>query len=229
MISSELWKQKAYVRGRDKDGRSLLIMHARTRPDTVENEFVTTVIYLMERAIAFTEFDSGGEKEKISAVFDFASFNSSLAPGTDAVKRVASILQTAYSERLQKLVIVDPPFWMRTAWGFLKPFLHPVTRAKIVMASGQKSKLSIIGTIVDEREAMPFLLPTGQLIDEVDIDVFTKNVPFHMGYDRCHANWNPEHYKAMDDSTTSEESELTEEDMEIRIPRSNGEWQEVWV
>lgn len=107
-------KQKAYIRGRDKDGRALLIMHPRTRADTVEEDFIMAMVYLMERAIAFTEYDSQGSKEKISAVFDFASFNSSLAPSTEAIKRVVGILQTSYSERLQKLVIVDPPFWMRT-------------------------------------------------------------------------------------------------------------------
>jgi hypothetical protein len=126
-IKNDLTKQKAYVRGRDKEGRALLIMHPRTRADTVEEEFVTTMIYLMERAMAFTEYDSEGAKEKISAVFDFASFKSSLAPSTDAIKRVAGILQTSYSERLQKLVIVDPPFWMRTgAWGHRKPLIDSI-------------------------------------------------------------------------------------------------------
>lgn len=228
-ISSDLMKQKAYVRGRDKDGRALLIMHPRTCADTVEDEFVTTMIYLMERAIAFTEFDSAGRIEKISAVFDFAAFNSSLAPSTDAIKRVTSILQNSYSERLQKLVIVDPPFWMRTAWGILKPFLHPVTRAKIVMASGQKSKLTIVGGIIDESEAMPFLLPTGHLCDEVEIDVFTKNVPFQIGYDRRHADWNPDISKATDGSITSEESELTQDGADVSAERVTSEWQEVHV
>jgi CRAL/TRIO domain len=229
-ISSDLMKQKAYVRGRDREGRALLIMHPRTCAETVEDEFVTTMLYLMERAIAFTEFDSAGCIEKISAVFDFASFNSSLAPSTDAIKRVASILQNSYSERLQKLVIVDPPFWMRTAWGILKPFLHPVTRAKIVMASGQKSKISVIGGIIDESEAMPFLLPTGHLRDEVELDVFTKNVPFQVGYDSSHANWTPDLLQLMDDSITSEESELTQDEVaEAPVREVTNEWQEVHV
>jgi hypothetical protein len=116
------------------------------------------------------------------------------------------------------------------AWGILKPFLHPVTRAKIVMASGKKSKISIIGAVIDEREAMPFLLPTGHLSDEVDVDIFTKNVPFQVGYDRCYADWAPDLSKPMDDSITSEESDLSEYDrVASRMEKRACEWQEVWV
>lgn len=217
-ISSDLLKQKGYVRGRDKDGRALLILHSRTQVGTVEEEFVLSMIYLMERAIAYTEFDSEGEKEKITAVFDFGSFNASLAPSTDALKRVSSILQNTYSERLQKLVIIDPAFWMRTAWGIFKPFLHPVTRAKFVMAAGIKGKTVIIGEIIEASEAMPFLLPTGQLHDEVFIDIFTKNVPFQCGYDRIFAECTP--CKLADVSVTTDSTEEEE---------ASGEWSEVWI
>jgi hypothetical protein len=98
------------------------------------------------------------------------------------------------------------------------------------MASGQKSKISIIGAVVDEREAMPFLLPTGQLCDEVDLDIFTKNVPFQVGYDRCYAVWAPDVSKRMDDSITSEESDFPEYDrFSSRIEKRVVEWQEAWV
>jgi len=184
LINNDLSKQSAYVRGRDKDGRALLIVHPRTQTGTDDDEFVLSQLYLMERAIAVTEYESVGRIEKITAVFDFNNFQSSLAPNFEAVKSVSGILQNRYSERLQKLVITDPPFWMRAAYGVLKPFLDPVTSAKFIMVSGSKRKQQVIADLIDEDQAMPFLLPSGKLIDKVDDRVFIQHVPFYRGYDR---------------------------------------------
>jgi len=185
-IAGEVAMQPAYVRGCDKERRALLILHSRTCQNTDEDAFVLAQIYLMERAIAASEFGSEGRVEKITGVFDFGTFQSSLAPPLNAVKAVCSILQNRYSERLQKLIIIDPPFWMRTMFGLLKPFLDPVTSAKFIVATGQKRKQDVVAELVDEDQAMPFLLPSGKLNDEVDLGVFTRHVPFHCGYDKSY-------------------------------------------
>lgn len=185
IIRRDLAKQVAYVRGQDKEGRAVLIMHSRTEAETSEEDFALTQIYLMERAIAATEFGSGGREEMITAVFDFCTFRSSLAPSKESIKRLASVLQTCYSERLKKLIITDPPFWMRALWGIIKPFLHPVTAAKFIVVSGDKKKQAVISELMSEDQAMPFLLPSGKLTDEVDLVIYLKDVPFCRGYDRA--------------------------------------------
>ena len=182
-IEADAAKQLAYVRGCDRDGRALLVVHPRTSADTVDEDFILTQIYLVERAIAATEDSSLGRIEKISAVFDFGAFQSSLAPSLNAVKAVCGILQNRYSERLQKLIVTDPPFWMRTMWGIVKPFLDPVTSAKFIVASGSKRKQLIVSEVIDESQAMPFLIPTGKLTDDVDCGLFLGVVPFQCGYD----------------------------------------------
>ena len=140
-------------------------------------------IYLMERAIAATEFVSKGVQEKIVVVLDFGSFKASLSPPMSAVKAIASILQTKYSERLKGMIIIDPPLWMRTAYGVIKPFLDPTTKAKFLIASGDKKKLEAVSGYVEPAQAMPWLLPSGKLGTEVDLEHFLKTVPFHCLYD----------------------------------------------
>ena len=182
-IRSDIKKQHCYVRGKDKEGHSLLIVHSRTDKHTVDEEFVTMLVYIMERAIACTEFLSRGRKEKLLVVLDFATFKSSLSPPMSGIKPLASILQSKYSERLKNLVIIDPPFWMRTMYGLIKPFLDPVTKAKFIVASGAKKKLEVISTYINPEDAMPFMHPDGKLTGEVDLEQFLQKVPFHSLYD----------------------------------------------
>lgn len=125
-----MFKQKVFVRGVDKQGRALMIMHSREHKGTVDEEFIVAQIYMMERAIACTEFISAGAEEKITVVFELYTFKSSLAPTWGAIKQMASILQNCYSERLKGLIIIDPPLWARTMYGLLKPFLDPGEKDK---------------------------------------------------------------------------------------------------
>lgn len=182
-VITELKKQSCYVRGKDKEKHALLIVHPRTDKHTVDEEFVAMLVYIMERAIASTEFVSRGVQEKILVVLDFGTFRSSLAPPLSATKGIASILQHMYSERLKNLVIIDPPFWLRTMYSLIKPFLDPHTKAKFIVASGAKKKLETISTYANAEDVMPFMLPEGKLVGDVDHNRFLKVVPFHCLYD----------------------------------------------
>jgi len=183
-IKSDLLKQHCFVRGTDKGNRALLCIKPRTTKDTIEEEYVSMLVYIMERAIAATEYASRGREEKILVVLDFGGFKSSLSPPISALKGIAGILQTKYSERLKNLIICDPPFWMRTLYGMIKPFLDPTTSAKFVVASGSKKKVEVISKHVDASQAMPWLLPCGQLVGEVDLERYLTAVPFHSLYDQ---------------------------------------------
>ena len=182
-ILSDLIKQESCVRGKDKSGHALLLLRSRTAQDTSEDEFVVTQIYMMERTIAATEYTSRGVQEKIVVVLDFGMFNSSLAPPLSSVKEIASILQTKYSERLKNLVVIDPPLWMRTMYGLIKPFLDHTTKAKFIVATGDKKKEDAIAELIDPSQAMPWMLPSGELSEEWDLQRFVTVVPFHCLYD----------------------------------------------
>lgn len=184
VILSEIEKQNAFVRGADKEGRAIAIIRSRTDVLETDEHFILTQIYNVERAIAASEYGSLGQQEMICVVFDFSTFNHSLAPSVGVVKELVSILESSYSDRLKIIIITDPPLWLRSIWLVIKPFVHPDTREKLVMANGPKKKNDIVGRIVEEDQAMPFLLPSGKLTEEVCIERFVKEVPFLCSYDR---------------------------------------------
>jgi hypothetical protein len=182
-ISNELGRQEAFVRGTDKQGRAMAIIRPRTEAVENDDDFILTQVYNVERAIAASEYGSAGTQEMICVVFDFASFKHQVAPSVGVVKELVSILESSYSDRLKILIITDPPFWMRTVWGVVKPFVHPDTREKLVMAHGDHEKADIVGNLIEEDQAMPFLHPSGKLSDDVCVERFVKEVPFFCLYD----------------------------------------------
>jgi hypothetical protein len=183
LIVPDIAKQNAFVRGRDKEGLAIMTIKARTEIASEDEAFLNTQIYVMERALATTEALSMGKKEMIMVVLDFGDFTSSLAPPWNAITALSSILQHSYSCRLKRLLIIDPPFWMRTMYGFLKPFLELDTSQKFVMISGDIQKMTIFSEFIDDDQAMPFMLPSGKLTESVDLGRFLEVVPFHCLYD----------------------------------------------
>ncbi|GKY93174.1 hypothetical protein MPSEU_000285400 [Mayamaea pseudoterrestris] len=182
-ILNELKRQPVYARGTDKEGRAILIVGSRTEGVENDEDFIMTQLYNVERAIAASEYTSNGLQEMICVVFDFADLKHSMAPSISLVKDLVGELEACYCDRLDTLFIVDPPFWMRTIWGAVKPFLHPDTQKKIIMAKGDKEKSATVGELVEEDQAMPFLLPEGELSEEVSVERFTKDIPFYCLYE----------------------------------------------
>ena len=182
-IQSDLERQSGVVRGLDKEGRSMIVIRSRTESPVSEDEFVTAMLYIMERAIATVEYASKGAIEKMTVVFDFGKFSASRAPSIAALKRLASTLQHSYPERLKKLVIIDAAFWMRATYGLIQPFLDPETKKKFVMVSGDKQKVQTLTESIDEANAAPWMIPGGKFTEEVVLGHFLEKVPFHMLYD----------------------------------------------
>lgn len=56
------------------------------------------------------------------------------------VKQTSHIGQNYYPETMGKFYIINPPFGFSTAWRVIRPWLDPVTAAKINVASGDGKK-----------------------------------------------------------------------------------------
>lgn len=181
MIDEDIKKQICVVRGHDKENLAILTIFARTVKGDNEDAFLYLILYAMERATAITEFLSMGINEKLMVVLDFGSFKASLAP--PGTKGVALVLQHNYPERLRRLVILDPPLWMRTLYGIISPFLDPVTKKKFQVCSGERQKRKVMAEFVEPEQAMPFMIAGGNLVGDVKVDHFTQQVPFHLLYD----------------------------------------------
>jgi hypothetical protein len=190
-IERDLKHQLGVVRGQDIEGHAVLIYYSRATAAIDDDSFVWSLLYLMERALATTEYTSMGRLEKISVVLDFGNFAASLAPSWNAMQRATTSLQYYYPERLKRLIIIDPPFWMRTTYNMLKPFLDPETKLKFIMVSGDQQKIECLKQVIPESHAMPFMLPGGMLTDPVDGSKFFNEVPFHCLYDHDKESNNP--------------------------------------
>lgn len=183
-IEEDVNKQNVVVRGMDRESRAIVLVFPRTCPElTDEDCFINTQLYMIERAIACTEALSDGKQDQIVVVLDFGDLKTSCAPPLNNTKKFIWILQNHYPQRLRNLIIVDAPLWMRGIYSLLSPFVDPYTKTKFRMVKGDKQKKEHIHDIVGNDQAMPFLLPNGELPVDIDMNHFVRNVPFSCLYD----------------------------------------------
>lgn len=136
-LEEELLKQVMVVRGKDRESHAVVIKMPRESPETNEEAFIMAQLYIAERAMAATEFLSCGENEKVVAIFEFGTYSSSNAPPFRVMRSMTTILQRNYPERLFHLVILDPPFFMRTIYTLIHPFLSADTNEKVILISNE--------------------------------------------------------------------------------------------
>jgi CRAL/TRIO domain len=180
-IQQELTSAQTYcVRGHDREDRAVIFAYPRKVSGGDDESFVDTIVYTMERAVACSEYTSGGKQEKIVCVLDSRG---SASPSMKACKEAVNILQNHYPGRLKNLIILNPPFVLMTIYNMIKPFLDPDTRSKFIIVKSDKQKIAEISKLVDVSQAMPAMLPGGQLTSDVDPKMYLFNIPFHRLYD----------------------------------------------
>jgi hypothetical protein len=106
------------------------------------------LVYSLERAIACTAKKSGG-LEKINLMIDYEHFRIRDSPPMSTSKWTINILQNHYPERLFKAYVLNPGFVFRAFFAMVRPFLDPVTKAKIVMANSKSEKQAKVGERFD--------------------------------------------------------------------------------
>lgn len=145
VISEDLAKQPMVVKS-GPTGRGVLEIGARscTNTDMNDKDFVLTVIYMIERTLAATESQSRGTETMMDVVLDASCCSKKYAPSRSALKTLAGILQNQYPQRLNTLVILDPPFWLSTLYSMASPMLDSRTRKKFQLARGSKAKKSAL-------------------------------------------------------------------------------------
>mmetsp|Transcript_8284 Transcript_8284/g.17907 ORF Transcript_8284/g.17907 Transcript_8284/m.17907 type:complete len:349 (-) Transcript_8284:74-1120(-) len=183
LIKNDLDRQPMVVRGHDMSNRAILIKFPRISAETDVEAYVMAHLYIAERAMAATEILSRGKEEKIVALLDFETYSSSCKPPLSAMRLLIPLLQTNYPERVDHIVIVEPSFWMRAVFKLLSMFIDPHTMEKIVLINGETQRINKLKPLVAKEQAMPFMLPDGELTAKVDINHYLENVPFFSLYD----------------------------------------------
>lgn len=185
LLKKDLSNQLMVVRGHDVENRAVLIKMGRESSETDPQAYTLAQIYMAERALACTEVRTRGKQEKITVVFDFENYSSANSPPKTVILSTVKALQGNYPERLAKLIILDPPLWMRGVYALVYPFLATETRAKVVLTSGSAQKEQHLSPLIDVSQASPLLLPDGKLKPEVDLHRMLHDVPFHALYDEA--------------------------------------------
>ena len=187
LIENELPKQLFVVRGRDKESRPIIVLMSRQEDKNTFNSeaFILTRLYVVERAIAAVEFVSAGQEEKLTAFFRSGDYVQAHAPPIAAMKTVVNLLQRNYPERLKKFVFLDPPFWIRSLYSVMRFFLDDEVNNKLFLVAGEANKERIVSEIVSRGEAMPFMVPNGELASPIDPAYYLHQVPFYCPYDEC--------------------------------------------
>jgi CRAL/TRIO domain len=186
-IVKDTRKQCIAVRGRDKFNRAIAMKFQRTEPmNATDNDEVLayriTQIFLTEKTNAVTEILSYGFIDNSITILDYTNYKSSNLPPYTIFCDVILMLQSHYPERAYRIILSDPPFFLRTGYYMLRPFIATATQEKILMVSGVDAKQQTFGNLIDTKQAMTYLLPNGHLTTPIDIDKVL-NQPFHALYD----------------------------------------------
>jgi CRAL/TRIO domain len=202
LILAELNIQKMVVRGCDRQQRAIIIKLSRQGPwptdrgDEAAHGYEIAHCYFAERGIATSEYMTRGQLPEVMVVADFGDYDSSNSPPVGVMIAGLLGLQPNYPERLGKAVLLDAPMWLHGIVTLLKPLLSETTRTRLIISGGTLDKLAsyfytssksitdIVHELVDESQAMPFLLPGGQLSTEMDPIVQVTTIPFFCLYDQ---------------------------------------------
>lgn len=206
LIRAELQIQKMVVRGYDRQRRAIIIKLSRQGPwpstsdhqanDAARRGYEVAHCYFAERGLATSECLTRGRLPEVMVVADFGDYDAAYSPPVGVIMAGLLGLQPHYPERLGKAVLLDAPLWLHGVVTLLKPLLSETTRSRLIVSGGtldkvasffysnSKSITDIVHELVDESQAMPLLLPGGQLSPEMDPIVQVTTVPFFCLYDQ---------------------------------------------
>lgn len=171
-VEHELKKQLTISSGTDRDNRAVVIRFPRVDSATEQESFMVTQLYIAERGFAATEFLTVGKDEKVMVILEFADYSSTNSPPLSLITDCVLKVQKMYPERLKKLVIHDPPFFVRTFYNLLYPFLSKTTRDKVALVSGVAGKKDTLTTFIDVSTSLPLMKEWKLSSDSVNLDYY---------------------------------------------------------
>ena len=177
ILLKESYPGKLYIRNYDKEKRAIMYMFpCRENTNHPQNNIIH-LVYQIERAIACTEKNG---LEKMVIIMDFEGWKMKDSAPMATTKQTIHILQECYVERLSRVYFTNPPLVFRTFWNMVKPFLDPVTKAKLVFCTG-KAGLKELKQKFDESNVEPCALGTKDL-RPFDVDEYYRT-PLNTTFD----------------------------------------------
>lgn len=141
-IEKETFTGKAYCRGFDREGRSILYMKPRYENTHDHEGNLKNLVYNLERCLASMKKANGSEnKGKLVLLIDFAGYSTLNAPPMKTSRATLSILQNHYPERLHAAYCIRAPWIYNAFWSLISPFIDPVTKKKINFVQGTTEEI----------------------------------------------------------------------------------------
>lgn len=127
-FKQELDSGKMLVEGYDKEGRPCIFIHAHKHDKNNRDleQLRLLIIYTMETILKRANPD----EERILICFDLTGFRLSCMD-YDLVKLLISTLEFNYPDTLSSSLIINSPFFFYACWAVIRPWLDPVTAAKV--------------------------------------------------------------------------------------------------
>ena len=119
----------------DRSGRTVLVMTPRAENTSDHDGQLLNLVYHLERATGGRPVD-GVADGKVVTVMDFKGWSLRNAAPMKTSRATLSILQNHYPERLHRFLLLNVPTIFSVFWNAIRPFIDPVTRAKVVFVTG---------------------------------------------------------------------------------------------
>lgn len=177
-IREQLSTSKSYIRGYDKKGRALFNIIPRRNNSDDPEWYLKGYVYMVERALACTERNTGGAESKVIVLFDYSGYKSSNAPPVSLTKKLLFILRDHYPECLEHVFILDAPLAFRVFWMLIRPFIDPATKSRVLFLTGVEAKTDKLGGLIEEDQAELFMLPGGTMQSDIKMEEFLSSISF---------------------------------------------------
>jgi hypothetical protein len=121
-------RRVTFIDGFDKEQLPVLncLCHRHSPQERDIEEVKNFIIYVIDKALKMSKPDV----EKLAIIFDLTQFSMKIMD-FECTKVFVTILQTHYPEILGQAYIVNAPFIFRACWAVIRPWLDPVTAAKV--------------------------------------------------------------------------------------------------
>jgi len=180
-LTNRFASRATIIRGYTKDGRAMFQNFARNDTSWDEEYFTKGNIYMFERALACTERQTNGGKDKVVIFYDYNGYGLKNSPPPLLLKHLMSEFRDHWPERLQHVFMVDTPFFFRAFWAIVKHFIDPITKDLVQFITGEEQK-KIFREMISEDQAAPFMFDGGRDGKEADMMTFFRDTPFDQVY-----------------------------------------------
>ena len=132
-IEEEVAKRKIFVSGKDKNGRPMVWVIA-ARHDSAQRDINVMKDFIFSIIKEALDSNKNERDERFNIIFDLSNFGLACMD-YEVVKLLVDTLQINFPDVLEVAYVVDAPFVFNACWAIIRPWLDPVTVAKVNFCS----------------------------------------------------------------------------------------------